>query len=220
MNYTPSDMTDFIGRMYPKRNYKTAHDWHVYYVFHDEQFVKDCILLEIDFIKTLEKLNKSTENSLDALTYDEKSKAKLQELSDKYAINTFYATTFIRGLKGAKVSKTMDMPAGTVYLAADDGPIIIELQPFATQKDFLKLWKQVEAVKKNPGGRLRMKPPRNTQLIYAVFKARKAYTFPEIFELYKTGKLPYYDGPNTSYKYHFGLERFYDRYRPDKTQTL
>ena len=80
----------------------------------------------------------------------------------------------------------MDMPAGTVYLAADDGPIFIELQPFATQKDFLKLWKQVEAVKKNPGGRLRMKPPRNTQLIYAVFKARKAYTFPEISEFYKT----------------------------------
>lgn len=182
---------------YPKRNFKTAFEWHVYHVYNDPDFKKDCSMLKKN-IKALHTVN-------------------LIPIADKYYINTFHVREFINGLpEDSIIATSLDLsPLHSLEIFDEDGWqfINISLHPSVTQKSLLKLWPKIEAAKKQLGAKSRLKPPENHNLIYAIFKARTSHTFKEIYSMYIEGTLPSYTG-SRGYRSEDSLERYYNKYKP------
>jgi hypothetical protein len=87
-----------------------------------------------------------------------------------------------------------------------------------TLKEYKKLWDEIQYFKniELKLANTKLKPPADTKLIYAVFKARKnRLTFSKIFLLYQGGELPYYVNGNTNqFKSVESLSRHYRKYKP------
>jgi hypothetical protein len=102
---------------------------------------------------------------------------------------------------------------------SDDGDkILIEIGPYATQKDLIANWSGVKFAQKLIYGERKRKPAENYELIHAIFKARmKGKNFLAIHSQYLYDKLPGYSkeqGHAKRFTDHKILERYYDRHKP------
>ena len=90
----------------------------------------------------------------------------------------------------------------------------ITLDRNITKRQFLYLWENIYWYQKRGGIKTpKQKSPVNTGLLYAIFKARKNHSFPEIYSLYEKGKLPYYLGKKgIQFSSAKNLEDYYHRY--------
>jgi len=102
---------------------------------------------------------------------------------------------------------------------SDDGDkVIIEIGPYATQKDLAANWSGVKFAQKLIYGTRKRKPAENYELIHAIFKARmKEEGFLAIYSEYLLDKLPGYSKEQdhtkrfTDYE---SLQRYYNRHKP------
>lgn len=58
------------------------------------------------------------------------------------------------------------------------------------------------------------KSPEDPELLYAIFKARvRGHTFPQIFDMYRSGTLPAYeDKPTNNFSTEFDIKKYYSKY--------
>ena len=190
-------MTNLNDSIFPKRDFKTAFEWHLYHVFNDP-----------DFIKAGKQLRERPHDS----------EAQI-ELAEKYHVNKFHVIAFLEEFKDKDwiVVNSLDLsPLYSIEVIdfESDQFINISLYPHVTQKSFLELWDEIAKAKKQLDVKTRYRPPENHALVYAVFKARKRFKFSEIFKLYSEGKLPGYKGSTIQYTSEDSLERYYNKYKP------
>jgi hypothetical protein len=187
---------------YPKRNYKSAFDWHIHYVFNDSEFMEAC-----------QKLKK-----LDEKVKDE----KMEELSKYYCINRFFVAAYLMGDMKVELLMKHFLPP-IEEISTIDSPtfqfILLRLHPHVTQKELLKQWPLIEKAKRELGEKYRYRTPADSRLLYAIFKERqRKATFSEIFHKYQKGELEYYKNSTTNqFNSEDALEAYFQEYRPDKT---
>lgn len=60
----------------------------------------------------------------------------------------------------------------------------------------------------------KVKAPEDSELLYAIFKARaRGSTFPQIFDMYRTGELPSYENkPTNKFATEFDIKKYYSKY--------
>lgn len=176
-------------------NYKTAAEWHRYWVYHDPEFIRDLYS--------------------DLFDGTERPEGYYQA---RYYISHNDVHTFV-------IQGTDDKPANLSVRKLDHLPderiIVVGFSESVTKEEYEKAWHVFKWYREK---RLaifpthKRKPPENTKLIYAIFKARnpaRPKTFSRIFKEYKQGSLPYYiDGPSSSFNTQEELERYYYRHRP------
>ena len=169
-------------------------DWHVQSVYKDPEFQEDVLQ------------NYRIEENLDAD----------RVLAQKYYIKPYDVHYY-------RMSQIIALPASTrrkfaILPDSSTRQIIIKMDPTITKAEYLEAWTIVKGLQQSlyklPG--TKRKPPENTDLLYAVFKARKSHTFREIFEMYSTGTLKNYSGSTGQFKSEEALQRYYDRYKPTK----
>ena len=91
-----------------------------------------------------------------------------------------------------------------VYLKAD-----------VKQHEIQNLWRNLQKFRNTHKiKQLKLKPPDDPELLYAVFKSRvRGHTFPQIFELYQSGKLSSYENkPTNNFQTEFDLKKYYSKY--------
>jgi len=180
-----------ISGKYKEQDFKSAIDWHIYHVYNDPDFINDFNKLDIDEDDTREIRKKYAITGFDLLFFDVRNIIYLEK-----NVESKSGLTFNHNIK--KYVLTFDMTI--------------------TKSEFLEFWNEFAAFRDTMIGKpsTKRKPPENHELIYAVFKARKKLTFPEIFELYSAKQLPLYSGSCNQYKNEESLERYYNKYKPGK----
>jgi hypothetical protein len=113
--------------------------------------------------------------------------------------------------KDKRVSVHMDTDG--VYIRLDS--------PFASQRDVLEAWDNVEQMKNiayENYEQSKLKSNENPRLIYALFKARKSgLSFRQIAELLNENRLPFMSNSSKADIYsEEQLTKLYSRYRPDR----
>lgn len=195
-------------------NYKRREDWHAYWAFQDP-----------DFIYVMNKLYK--------MKHSQKNKIIRDVISKEYAISTERIIGWGLHLHMFEsIPKDISSPISDISFDFVEGEkyCSITLKPSSTKEEYLKTWESFvvwrDHVIKQPQIN-RKKPPENTQLIYAIFRARSnGLTFKEIYGLYSDDKLPLYrgklgvhKGDQKLHRLPFGdsesLARYYRKYRPD-----
>lgn len=115
-------------------------------------------------------------------------------------------------------------------LDSDNADYVVISIPRDTKKnEFIQAWDEIQetlrpeyiyadGTKVPQKRKKRNRAADDTQLIYAVYKARRAgLKFGEIFELYQAGHLDGYFGrPKNNYSSEDSLERYYNKYKPDR----
>ncbi len=178
---------------------KSAHDWHVYHVYHDADFKR-----AIRVLAELEKRPNSTPKQIEGYK---------RSLAKSYLIGVADINLFMLPLYLENQTKTTNM-----RFDPDAKQFSITFEPTTTRAELLEEWQRFESLRDTlfpttvvPTKR---KPPENPSLLYAVFKCRQhGMTFPAIFKLYSNGKLPGYKGSNNQYGDADSLERYYNRYK-------
>ena len=189
---------------------KTAKAMHLHWVYNDP-----------DFITSVEELNPPPKPTYGA---DKKWKKPYEALESQYCLGPGDVIRFkLQGYRGILIGSGLT-GYGWVWYNKKNDSIELAVNKKITKKEFISLWGRIKTIQTNelrikPNKR---KPPENSQLIYAVFKARKRQiTFKKIFKMYQEGTLDYYSSKSSSqFKSEDLLERYYDRYRPDKSRTL
>lgn len=167
-------------------------EWHIQSVYTDPEFVEDVIKNY-----PIEKNPKA--NGI---------------LAEKYSIRPYDVHYF----RMSQILHLPQVPYSKYQLVPDprSGKLILNLDLMISKAEYLEAWEMISSLqralyKTRPTKR---KPPENPSLIYAVFKARKHLTFPEIFHLYENGVLPMYSGSKNQFSTVEALERYYDKYKP------
>lgn len=212
--------------IYPRNNFKTAEDWHIYFVYTDNEFIEEVEKINKKHRKWAEDSGEKHPSGIPKFPKSKKREANKdwKFICDKYAVSDSDITFFVQGgFGGGWDKKTMAMNdvnakveenMGFVY--EEDGRMIVELESYITYQRYHDLWKNVLEHKKKLLTKPRRRAPESPKLIYAVFKARKkGLSFPELFRLYSSGKLPYFRGSTNQFKDEESLERYYDKYKPD-----
>ena len=182
-----------------RKRLKSAHDWHVYHVYHDADFKR-----AIDVLTELEKRPGSTPEQIEG---------HKRSLAKSYLISVADINLFMLPLYLENQTKTTSMG-----FDPDTKQFSIKFEPTTTKAELLEEWQHFENLRDTlfPAAvtTTKRKPPENPSLLYAVFKCRqRRMTFPAVFKLYSTGKLPGYKGSNGQYADADSLERYYNRYK-------
>ena len=171
----------------------SAKSWHVFHVYHDKEFIERA--------KSLKLYSPTSE---------------MKKLGDDYSISiadvSFYLLSSLLPMKyhsEAKSKIEMDLKNKKFILKFDADVQISELK---------KKLREFDKMRRTLGilpDKSKKKPPEKTDLLYAIFKARrKGLTFGRIFKMYQNQELDGYTKIPT-YKSEESLEKFYNRHRPD-----
>lgn len=171
---------------------RSAMEWHIQSVYTDPEFIEDVM-------KNLPIEKHPSANTI---------------LAKKYSIRPYDVHYF----RMSQILHLPQVPYSKYQLIPDpnSGKLQLTLDPLISKAEYLEAWEMISSLQKalykmKPSKR---KPPENPSLIYAVYKARKSLTFPEIFYLYENGALPMYSGSKSQFSTVEALERYYDKYKP------
>lgn len=185
----------------------SAKQCHLYYVFHDPEFLKDeTAWIEADNIAA--SLISKPQSVLDMQDYLLKQYSITASDLNNHRISKIIPIEFTDRNTRMMLPKSI---TGFDDVLADD-EIAIVLQPGYTKKDVLLRLDGILALAKPHIQR--NKAPEYPDLIYALFKARKTLTWPKIYDLYKSITLPGFSGSNHLTKAE--LNNYYNTYRPDR----
>ncbi len=194
------------SRKYPESNFKTAREWHIYHAFNDPKFIEQYDEIFLD--KKAKRQKQLTEVD----------KAKLSKLADDFGLEVEDIIVYsgVPSRYGGGISRQ----GGWVWYDKMSESFIYRVSPDITRDGVVKLWKQHQAVRAMHTGqsRTKRKKPEDTELLYAIFKAKQKsppLTFDAIFKLYQKGKLNYYEEGTTNWLNSVdSLKRYYYKYRP------
>lgn len=203
-----------VPEMAKSRKYNSREDWHAYWVYQDTEFIK--------IMKKLSRIKDAHE-----------AKTIREVLAKEYAISTerIISWGLSYHMSESVPNNISDSTTEILFDFEEGGEVFnLSLKKSVTKAEYLKMWDYFVVwrnhVIKKPQ-RARKKPPENTQLLYAIFRARSnGLTFTQIYGLYSDDRLPLYEGVlgihNTNQKRQrlpFGdsesLARYYRKYRPD-----
>ena len=180
----------------PRRNFNSGvFAWHRYWVYKDP-----------DFIEAVKNLPKRV---LSDLLFED-----YQRIAQEFEIRQS-DVDFVHERPFATYTPEDVVASGLGYtFKIDKKYFFAKMNHDITKRQFLHLWAQLQFYKTSMGiKKTKNKPPENTQLLYAIFKARKRYTFNETYIMYKNKSLPYYLGKGTSqFNSEESLERYYRKY--------
>lgn len=175
---------------YPKRDFKTSKDWHIYHVYNDPEFILDFEAIDINSDDTSSIKHKWGLNNYDLYYFDMRSVLFLNKNIER------------------KGSMSYDINTRKFNL---------EFDPSISEAEFKDIWDEFAVIRDKMVGKptTKRKPPENHELIYAIFKAKRHFTFPEIYRMYSDGTLPEYKGSTPDYMNEDKLEDYYRKYKPD-----
>jgi hypothetical protein len=202
---------------YPIADFKSAHEWHIYYVYNDPDFIKEYKQLsayinsQYGTKPTIPAPNIRT-MQLSPAEYEPRLKA----LAKEYAITVddikFYRLRFDYGRRLNRDTNPV------INLNTKTGVVEVAVNPDIPHNDFMKIWDTIQSIKANhlSIAPTKRKPPKHPQLIYAMFKAlQNNMGFTEIYKAYLDDKLPHYsEGYIKTYNTRENLERYYNKYKP------
>lgn len=181
---------------------KTNDDWFMYWLCEDGGFIEDC-----------ELLSKLGENG------SEKFLPKLEQLLKKYGISEDEYDIISNGLH---LQAALDFPL-TFIQRESNGDVLLRMPRNIKKVDYLNAWDELKNIldidqDHQSNIETRNRAADDTRLIYAIFRARRdKLRFSEIFNLYQNGNLEQYkNGPTNQFSSDDNLERYYDRYKPDR----
>jgi hypothetical protein len=205
---------------YPKANYVSPHEWHIYYVYNDPEFLSEYVGL-VPYIDSKYGGKPTIKVKTKPKVFDETIfENKLDQLAEAFGISTddikFYRLRYQRGGKLNRDSNPR------VSYNREERVVEVTVKPDIPQKDFEVLWYTIQDLKADllniaPTKR---KTPEDPKLLYAIFKARHRQPktkFKDIYALYSTGELAYYQGETDTKNWlsdEFSLKSYYYRYYP------
>jgi hypothetical protein len=175
---------------YKKRDFSSARDWHIFHVYNDPDFISDFDKLDIHNDDTSKITKKYSITGYDLLFFEIRSTLYLEKNVQRKGSLTFNPKT---------------------------GKHILEFDYSISKSEFMEFWTEFVTLRDTLVGfklKSKRKSPENHELIYAIFKARKTYSFPEIYKMYTDGKLPSYTGSIADYLDEDKLQAYYDKYKP------
>lgn len=184
--------------------YNTAHDWHIHYVYNDPEFIAEVAALK-EIEKKIGKKPKPEElQQLEVLR---------QELATSYAVNPY---DIFRFRAGEIIPMTHETSNAELHIDPLKKEFSIEFGPYSSRAEIIEQWKIFEQYRATmfPIKPTKRKPPEQPDLVYSIFKALKQHTDAEVFELYRTGKLPGYTGSKKQYDTYVDLMHYFNRYKP------
>jgi len=189
------------------------YDYHLRSVLNDPEFRKEVQALNDKHEELALSSGEKYQNGLAKFPelYEKTASLEWSAISDKYHIDDLTISIYLHGYYYDE-----HWPVGGYVnlLESSTDSIILNLNASVTYKEYVALWKVVQKHKSNYGTNQRRRNPENTELIYAIYKARKKLTFRAIFGLYSSGNLPFFHGSSSQYKDEDSLERYYDKYKP------
>lgn len=182
---------------YPVGDFKTARDWYIYYVYNDPDFIAEC-----------RKLDEVKDEGLIRKHYF--------RIARQFDISP-YDVFFFQTRKIIYLEKNLNRK-GALSFDPKTKKFTLAFDFSISRAEFLDFWSEFEGFRTAMVGKLKAKrkPPEHPQLVYAMHKALKKHTFPEIYSLYRDGKLPGYSGSRKQFWDAESLESYYYKYRPDK----
>ncbi len=179
---------------------KTKRQNYVYWVFEDPDFKKDVIILREWFDKTPKKLNHDdVEARKDVMNSLSERKALICK---KYGLSEYELSIYYHSLQKWHLfnSKLLDIRISEI----DDYSVSIRLLPDITYDEYVDIWGEVRDYIKDEYpkrelsvNKTKRKQEVDYQLVYAVDKAKRN-NITDIFNHYKAGKLPCYEGRDVS----------------------
>lgn len=184
---------------------KSNDDWFMYWLCEDKEFRKDVSLLNTPGVTGKEY------------------KSKLHALRSKYGITE---GEFVAVAVGLHAQGTFDFPF--TYIDGDEDSVTVKISKEVKRNEYISAWPEIKEMLTSYVGygdgtsinikqsKTRVRAADDTQLIYAVFKARKSgLTFRQIYRLYQDGKLPcYVEKPTNQFSSEDSLERYFNKYKP------
>ena len=192
---------------------KSNDDWYMYWLCEDKEFRHDLVEHnEWIYLRAIKNSNLPITKLKD---YKERQKSFL----NKYKITDDEFDLISTGLH---LQYPLDFPFKILDNHDDIDNMTIVIPRDTKRKDYIAAWDYIqELFYTNPT--LKPKSERNrsaenTQLIYAISKARGLKkTFREIFNDYQNGNLDCYSNRSTSqFKSEDELEKYYDKYKPHR----
>lgn len=174
-------------------------DGHLNQVYEDPDFLK-----EVALIKEAEKRS---------ILSPERQKAARQVLAERYGLSIGDVNLYMLPIVVENRTKSTSMGFNP-----ETRQFTITFGLTTTLAEVMTEWRRFSQFRKTlfPIKQTKRKPAENPELLYAMFKARRAgETFRTIFRLYSTGKLPGYNGSVAQFKSEDNLERYYHKYYPD-----
>lgn len=191
-------------RKHSPKELKTAKQWHLHWVYLDPEFRKK--------VAQLKEPPRHIKDKGDSW------RQPYQELAEEFCVDYGDVFSFKRNGKQAIVLRAGLVMNGFAFYKKDWDCIQIQVRKDVTKKDFLDLWRQVHHIQKTvlKLKTTRRKAPENSQLLYAIFKARKrGDKYSKIFKDYERGTLKYFEGKSAGqFLAQEDLERYYRKYMP------
>lgn len=143
-----------------------------------------------------------------------KNEANKEAVLKRYGLSR---ADFEADAKDAKLLKDGFFPFTGGWFKFDEevGKFTVFLNADVKQHEIQVLWENLQRYRKNiDSQQLKLKSPDDSELLYAIFKSRvRGLTFPQIFKLYRSGKLPSYaDKPTNQFQTEFDLKKYYSKY--------
>ena len=207
MDYTPSAMDNSS-----KPSYKSAEEWHVYHAYHDPEF----------------------KNAISKLGGSTASMVAYRSIAADFAVPALDVRRYHQNLLTPIPSEpsVFRMPKYAVRFDQAEQKYYIEVPANINRTAFEEIWESISLKRQRvdtytdgtrfqarQGDTTKRKPPQETSLLYAIFRARRKLTFTEIFKLYQDGRLPLYHGSTAQFKSPDSLEAYYHKYMPGKPKA-
>lgn len=177
---------------------KTLTDEHVSHVYADPEFIE-----AIGVVKEMRNRQRVTTEELDEAVSD---------IARYFAISVADINLYMLPLYIENRERST-----TISFDPQSKRFAIGFDLTTTKAELLEEWEQFEQLKATimpePLTTTRRRLPEQPDLVYAVFKALKEHTDKEVFELYRSGKLPGYEGSGTQYDTYADLMHYYNRYK-------
>lgn len=204
-----------------KRSFKLiervdGHYWHLFHTLNDDEFIEHRQELFSILKKETGSIGSfSKPDDLDELGYTE-SAEKLREIEREFDISADSFWAMNDGempLNPIPVFMTME--------EEDDGRqyLMLRIDPELTEKEYKQIWPWIESSQKYlPTKRTRSRSAEDTELLYAVHRARKkGMTYTDISLLLEEGELPLY--PRKISMGYNALSKFHNKYYPSKKDS-
>lgn len=210
MSITPSVMkkSDQIQEI-TKSSFKTLVQIHLFNVYKDPEFIRK--------VKNLPPIPAALERAAKGLGWRKPYEDLAHEFHIKYIQVYLYKG---HGMNALLVGANL-LPKGIARHNSEERLIELKLMENITQEDFYELWQEVDRIKREDIRLIptRRRPPDDTDLIYAIFKARKkGLTFKQVFQHYQDGSLEYYlDKPRNQFASEDALQAYFYKYRPNQS---
>lgn len=205
---------------------KTNDEWLLYWVCEDPEFKQ----LMVDYFDQFESKTKVVNGKVEInLTHEERNYAEniRQTALTKFGLSENEFDTI---QTGGHTQGSFDFPFE--YLGYNkDGSVNIKIPHDIKRSDYIAAWPEVlEMVRPEPVSSpfddeeptaikaMRNRAADDTLLIYSIYRARKeGFKFSKIFNLYQHGRLSCYVGmPTNQFTSEDSLERYYNKYKPDR----